>query len=58
MTPFIAGFIVGLAIGCCAFVLFAVRRKKHTELPIWTEAHYQTPVVTTRIVNKHRSIEI
>lgn len=57
MIPFIIGFAMGAIFTGCCFVLIVPRREKIRDVPVWTEEHYQAPV-TTRITNKHRSIEL
>lgn len=54
---FLVGFLMGFMFTGSAFVLFATRRRKRREVSTWTEDHYQPPV-TTRVINKHRSIEL
>jgi hypothetical protein len=57
MIPCIIGFAMGALFTGCCFVLIVPRREKIRDVPVWTEEHYQAPV-TTRIINKHRSIEL
>ena len=54
---FLVGFLMGFMFTGSVFVLFATRRRKRREVPTWTEDHYQPPVIT-RVINKHRSIDL
>jgi len=57
VMAFLVGFLMGFMFTGSAFVLFATRRRKRREVATWTEDHYQPPV-TTRVINKHRSIDL
>lgn len=60
MNTFFAGVLFGaLFVGALAIV-FATRARRPRREPIdWTDGAYAPPpVVTTRIVNRHRSIEL
>lgn len=56
MIEFLVGAVMGAAFASCGFVLIGGRRKEKDPV-VWTDEHYQPPVVT-RIVNKRRSIEL
>lgn len=54
MTPFLVGMVIGAALACCAFVLFATRQQKANRVPdIWKEEYYQKrPEVVTHVAHK------
>lgn len=58
MNAFIAGVIFGALFAGSAIIVFVTRVKKpKQEIIDWSEKAYEPPV-TTRIVNRHRSIEL
>lgn len=59
MSFFIAGALFGALFVGAAFVLYLTRLQGPKREPDpWREDTYQPPIVTTKIVNRHRSIEI
>lgn len=59
MSFFILGALVGALFVGSAFVIYLSRlHRPKREIEPWREDTYQQPVVTTRIVNRHRSIEL
>jgi hypothetical protein len=60
MTAFFAGVIFGALFAGSIIVIFVTRMKgrKRPEIEPWSETTYQAPLVTTRIVNRHREFEI
>lgn len=59
MNAFFAGVLFGALLIGSVFVAFITRqRKPKREIEIWSEEAYQPPPVKTRIVNRHRSIEL
>lgn len=58
MNAFFAGVIFGALFAGSAVVVFVTRMKnRKREIIDWSEKAYEPPV-TTRIVNRHRSIEL
>lgn len=58
MSAFFAGVLFGALFAGSAIVVFVTRMKKpKREIIDWSEKAYE-PTVTTRIVNRHRSIEL
>lgn len=59
MSAFLSGALVGALFIGSAFVIYLTRlhRPKREPDP-WREDTYHPPIVTTKIVNRHRSIEI
>lgn len=59
MSFFFAGALFGALFVGAAFVLYLTRLQSPKREPDpWSEDTYQQPVVTTRIVNRHRSLDI
>lgn len=59
MTAFFTGALLGALFIGAGFLLYLNRlTQQKREIEPWREDTYQQPVVTTRIVNRHRSIEL
>lgn len=58
MSTFLAGALFGALFAGSAIVVLVTKMKKPKhEIIDWSEKAYEPPV-TTRIVNRHRSIEL
>lgn len=59
MTQFLGGILFGACFMGAGLVVYFNRlhRQKHEPEP-WREDAWQQPIVTTKIVNRHRSIEL
>lgn len=59
MNAFAAGIVFGALFMGAIFVIFITKaRSPRREIAEWREETYQKPTVTTRIVNRHREIEL
>lgn len=59
MNAFFAGIVFGALFMGAIFVVFITKaRSPRRDIAEWREDTYQQPPVTTRIVNRHRSIEL
>jgi hypothetical protein len=59
VNAFLGGILFGALFAGAVAVIFVTRVRRPQPEPVdWTEQAYQAPVVTTRIVNRHRTIDI
>ena len=58
MTAFFAGMLLGSVPTAAVFAGYLARlRRGKSEIPVWTEQHYQ-PTVTTRVLIKERIVDL